>query len=91
MHWDTLHCMETQITLRLPADLARRLDRQARVRGTRKSQLVREAVSRYLEQEEGDTVEQQWARVRRFIGSIGGKPRRAGRLVDEMYDNNVRD
>jgi predicted DNA-binding protein len=83
--------METQITLRLPADLARRLDRQARTRGTRKSQLVREAVSRYLDQEEGETIEQQWARVQRFVGSIRGKPRRAGRLADEMYDNNVRD
>lgn len=83
--------METQITLRLPAELDRRLERQARARGARKSQLVREAVSQYLAQAEGDSVEQQWARIQPLIGRIGGRARRSTRLSEELYDHNVRD
>lgn len=39
---------DSHLTLRLPADLARVLARWARSRGVPKSQLVREAVARYL-------------------------------------------
>ena len=39
---------DSHLTLRIPADLARALARWARHRGLPKSQLVREAVARYL-------------------------------------------
>jgi len=39
---------DSHLTLRLPADLARALARWAHSRGVPKSQLVREAVARYL-------------------------------------------
>ena len=39
---------DSHLTLRLPAALARLLSRAARARGIAKSQLVREAVGRYL-------------------------------------------
>lgn len=39
---------DSHLTLRLPADLARALARLARGRAVPKSQLVREAVARYL-------------------------------------------
>jgi len=39
---------DSHLTLRLPAELARALARWARGRGVPKSQLVREAVARYL-------------------------------------------
>jgi hypothetical protein len=39
---------DSHLTLRLPADVARALARWARSRGVPKSQLVREAVARYL-------------------------------------------
>ena len=39
---------DTHLTLRLPADLARALARWARARAVPKSQVVREAVARYL-------------------------------------------
>jgi hypothetical protein len=39
---------DSHLTLRLPADLARALARWARSLGVPKSQLVREAVARYL-------------------------------------------
>lgn len=38
----------SQTSFRLPPDLARALDRLARERGVPKSQLVREALARYL-------------------------------------------
>jgi len=44
----TMHCMEDQITFRLPRDVARVLARRARERGVPKSQVVREAVATYL-------------------------------------------
>jgi hypothetical protein len=39
---------DSHLTLRLPDDLARALTRWARTRGRPKSEVVREAVSRYL-------------------------------------------
>ena len=39
---------DDHLTLRIPRDLARALDRWARERGVPKSQLAREAVARYL-------------------------------------------
>lgn len=39
---------DAHLSLRLPADLARTLDRMAESRGVGKSRLVREAVSQYL-------------------------------------------
>jgi predicted transcriptional regulator len=85
--------VDHQITLRLPADLDRRLSRQAHARGVKKSQLVREAVSRYLEQAEGDSPEQQWRRIEPLIGSLDGDAGRLKRdpLAWQMYRNNFRD
>jgi hypothetical protein len=40
--------MSDQTTLRLPEDLARRLDKRARSLGVPKSQVVREALAQYL-------------------------------------------
>ncbi|MGE0556266.1 MAG: CopG family transcriptional regulator [Gemmatimonadales bacterium] len=40
--------MEQQTTFRLPQDLARLLGARARARGVSKSQMVREALERYL-------------------------------------------
>jgi hypothetical protein len=44
----TLHCMDAQLTLRVPADLARRLAARAKATGAKRSQLVREALQAYL-------------------------------------------
>jgi predicted DNA-binding protein len=52
MQRDTLHYMADQTSFRLPTPLARALARAARARGVPKSQLVREALERYLAQEE---------------------------------------
>jgi len=40
--------MNDQLTLRLPAALARQLDQRARAAGVKRSQLMREALAAYL-------------------------------------------
>ncbi len=40
--------MDAQLTLRVPADLARRLAARAKATGAKRSQLVREALQAYL-------------------------------------------
>ena len=43
-----MHCMENQLTLRVPADLARRLAARAKAAGVKRSQVVREALQAFL-------------------------------------------
>jgi predicted DNA-binding protein len=85
--------MDTQITLRLPGDLARRLARQAKARGAKKSQLVREAVAEYLARQEGETAEQVWERVKRYQGIV--KMDYDAMMTDpiarQIYEHNFRD
>ena len=46
---NTLHCMrDEQLTLRLPHELLRDIDRRARALGVPKAQVVREALAAYL-------------------------------------------
>ncbi|GBD31166.1 hypothetical protein HRbin33_00114 [bacterium HR33] len=79
----TLHCVSHQITLRLPAKLARALRRRARARGVPASQVVREALSRYLA-EEREPVEGEgaWERVAPLVGAV--EIDRAALEADEM-------
>lgn len=65
--------MEDQLSIRVPRTLARLLARRARERGVRRSQIVREALERYLA---GDTdaggtgALPTWERISPFIGAI---------------------
>lgn len=43
-----MHCMDNQLTLRVPAELARRLAARAKAAGVKRSQVVREALLAYL-------------------------------------------
>ena len=45
----TLHCMDSQLTLRIPTALARRLAAHAKATGAKRSQVVREALQAFLE------------------------------------------
>ncbi len=67
--------MEAQITVRVPAELAKRLDRLAARRGVRRSELVREAIRAYLEGPvEGRSGERPFDRVRDLAGVVYGGP-----------------
>ena len=59
--------MERQLTLRVPADLAAKLERSARRLKRKRSEVVREALEHYLESEpEVRPIE----RVRDLLGSV---------------------
>lgn len=64
--------MERQLTVRLPADLAAKLERSARRLKRKRSEVVREALEQYLDtQPDVRPIE----RVRDLLGSIeSGRP-----------------
>ena len=62
--------MESQITIRLPGTLRRRLDRVAKSVGRRRSDLARLAVQRYLDELESESVPRPYERVRDLLGSV---------------------
>ncbi len=67
--------MDAQITVRLPEELADRLDRLAAERRVRRSQLVREAIRAYLEHPAGPAEgERPFDRVRDLAGLVYGGP-----------------
>jgi predicted DNA-binding protein len=65
-------CMERQLTMRLPADLATKLERSAKRLKRKRSEVVREALEQYLDtQPEVRPIE----RVRDLLGSVAsGRP-----------------
>jgi len=62
--------MESQITIRLPGTLRRRLDRAAKSVGRRRSDLARIAVQRYLDELESESAPRPYERVRDLLGSV---------------------
>jgi len=62
--------MESQITIRLPETLRRRLDRMAKNVGRRRSDLARLAVQRYLDELESESAPRPYERVRDLLGSV---------------------
>lgn len=88
-----MHYMDTQLTLRLPKELGRRLNRQAKARGVKKSQLVREAVAAWLDSAEGPTAEEMWERAKPFIGVLSGnrEAMMADPIARQMYERNFRE
>jgi predicted DNA-binding protein len=62
--------MDEQTTFRLPPALARALARRARERGVPKSQLVREALERYLAQPPVPDVHLVRERTAPYLGAL---------------------
>ena len=84
--------MDAQITLRLPKQLSRSLDRLAKAKGVPRSQLVREAVARYVAEPEELSDEEWWERVKPFMGSIplDREAMMADPIARQMYEHNFR-
>ena len=61
--------MESQLTVRIPAELATALDRTARKSGRRTSEIVRAALREYLRVASSGTA-RPGERVRTLIGSV---------------------
>ena len=67
----TMHVMkEDQLTLRVPAALARALTQRARERDVPKSQVVREALERYLGEAPVEHPSAVWERAAAYVGSV---------------------
>ncbi len=62
--------MESQITIRLPEALHKRLERAARSLGRRRSELARLAVQRYLDEIESESTPRPYEQVRDLVGSL---------------------
>lgn len=78
--------MEDQLTVRLPKDLSRALEAAARRMHRRSGEVVRMALRRYLEQEDG--TDKPADRVRDLIGSVdSGVPDLAERHRDYVLDS----
>ena len=65
--------MSIQISLRLPDATARRLDRAAKRRAARRSDVIREALEKYLLEEE-TSAGRPLDRVRDLVGVLSGGP-----------------
>lgn len=66
--------MEAQISVRLHEPLLKRLNREARKRQVRRSDLVREAIEAFLSREAAGINNLPYERVRDLVGSLSGGP-----------------
>ncbi|MGH7644479.1 MAG: ribbon-helix-helix protein, CopG family [Gemmatimonadales bacterium] len=65
-----MQCMEAQLTLRVPREVARALARRAQARGVARSQVVREALRAYLALELARAPRNVRERLERYRGSL---------------------
>lgn len=71
-----MHCykggqsMERQLTLRMPASLARKLERAARRLQRKRSEVVRLALEQFLDEEVFEEKARPIERVRDLVGSV---------------------
>lgn len=66
--------MEAQISVRLHEPLLKRLNREARKRGVRRSDLVREALEAFLGGKVAQIDSLPYERVHDLVGSLSGGP-----------------
>ncbi len=62
--------MESQLTIRLPADLHERLARAAKRSGLKRSDVARMAIQRYLDEAERGGQARPYDLVRDLVGSV---------------------
>jgi hypothetical protein len=84
--------MDAQLTLRLPAPLARALGRLARQRGVVRSQLVREALEAYLAGPAAPDPATLWRQAAPLVGSLRlAPPDEQASLAARLRDHNWRE
>lgn len=66
--------MEHQVSVRLPARLLNEIDRRARRRRMRRADVIRAALSAYVELPDGALDDRPAQRVRDLLGSVHGLP-----------------
>ena len=91
----TMHCMDEQLTFRIPPELARLLIRRARERGVPRSLVVREALAGYLADAPPASAPSPagpWGRLDRFVGAVKLDPAKveSDELARRVRDHNWR-
>jgi len=83
--------MATQISLRLPEPLFKRLNQEVRRRRTRRSEVVRQALEAFLNGETGLAGDRPYERVRDLVGKLSGGPPDLGERHREYLRDLIRD
>ncbi len=83
--------MGTQISLRLPEALLRRLNQEARKRRLRRSDLVRQALEAFLDGGAAMAGDRPYDKIRDLIGSVSGGPPDLGERHREYLRVLIRD
>ena len=83
--------MGTQISLRLPEPLFKRLNQEARKRRVRRSDLVRQALEAFLNGETSFAGDRPYDRVRDLVGKLSGGPPDLGERHREYLRDLIRD
>jgi len=80
-----------QISLRLPEPLLKRIDREARKRRVRRSDLVRQALEAFLDGETASIGGRPYDLIRDLAGSLSGGPPDLGERHREYLRGLIRD
>jgi len=83
--------MSTQISLRLPEPLLKRVDQEARKRRVRRSGLVRKALEAFLNGEAVAVGGRPYDLIRDLAGSLSGGPPDLGERHREYLRGLIRD
>jgi len=83
--------MSTQISLRLPEPLLKRVDQEARKRRVRRSDLVRQALEAFLNGEMAAIGGRPYDLIRDLAGSLSGGPPDLGERHREYLRGLIRD
>jgi Arc/MetJ-type ribon-helix-helix transcriptional regulator len=83
--------MGTQISLRLPDPLLKRIDQEARKRRVRRSDLVRQALEAFLNGETAAIGGRPYDLIRDLAGSLSGGPPDLGERHREYLRGLIRD
>ena len=85
--------MDDQLTLRLPADLTRRLERLAKAHGVKRSVIVREALEQFLGAAVPTPPSVVRERMARYVGAVRLTPAGSERdaLAKAMREHNWRE
>jgi len=83
--------MSTQISLRLPEPLFRRLSQEVRKRRIRRSDLIRQALEAFLDGGRILGTDRPYDRVRDLVGRLSGGPPDLGERHREYLRDLIRD
>lgn len=83
--------MGTQISLRIPEPLLKRIDREARKRRIRRSDLVRLVLEAFVNDETATTGGRPYDLIRDLAGSLSGGPTDLGERHREYLRDLIRD